>query len=41
MLKKYHPDKLQNMDEAYQKGAKEKFNKEQEAYEQLQKERGF
>ncbi|MGX1024558.1 TerB family tellurite resistance protein [Flavobacterium sp. CS20] len=41
MVKKYHPDKLQNMDEAYQKGAKEKFNKVQEAYEQLQKERGF
>jgi len=41
MVKKYHPDKLQNMDAAYQKGAKEKFNKVQEAYEQLQKERGF
>ncbi len=41
MVKKYHPDKLQNMDKAYQKGAKEKFNKVQEAYEQLQKERGF
>jgi DnaJ like chaperone protein len=41
MVKKYHPDKLQHMDEAYQKGAQEKFNKVQEAYEQLQKERGF
>ncbi|MDR9399881.1 MAG: TerB family tellurite resistance protein [Psychroflexus sp.] len=41
MAKKYHPDKLQHMDEAYQKGAKEKFNKVQEAYEKLQKERGF
>lgn len=41
MVKKYHPDKLQNMDEAYQKGAKEKFNQVQEAYEQLQRERGF
>ncbi|NBC58860.1 MAG: DnaJ domain-containing protein [Bacteroidetes bacterium] len=41
MVKKYHPDKLQNIDEAYQKGAKEKFNQVQEAYEQLQKERGF
>ena len=41
MVKKYHPDKLQNMDEAYQKGATEKFNQVQEAYEQLQKERGF
>lgn len=41
MVKKYHPDKLQHMDEAYQKGAEEKFRKVQEAYEQLQKERGF
>ena len=41
MAKKYHPDKLQHMDEAYQKGAEEKFRKVREAYEQLQKERGF
>jgi len=41
MAKKYHPDKLQHMDDAYQKGAQEKFTKVQEAYEQLQKERGF
>ncbi len=41
MAKKYHPDKLQHMDEAYQKGAEEKFKKVQEAYDQLQKERGF
>ncbi|GEQ84761.1 molecular chaperone DnaJ [Patiriisocius marinistellae] len=41
MVKKYHPDKLVHMDEAYQKGAEEKFRKVQEAYEQLQKERGF
>ncbi len=41
MVKKYHPDKLQNLDEAYQKGGEEKFKKVQEAYEQLQKERGF
>ena len=41
MAKKYHPDKLQHMDEAYQQGAEEKFRKVQEAYEQLQKERGF
>ena len=41
MAKKYHPDKLQHMDEAYQKGAEEKFRMVQEAYEQLQKERGF
>lgn len=41
MVKKYHPDKLQHMDEVYQKGAEEKFRKVQEAYEQLQKERSF
>jgi DnaJ like chaperone protein len=41
MAKKYHPDKLQHMDQAYQKGAQEKFNKVQEAYEQIQKERGL
>ena len=41
MAKKYHPDKLQHMDEAYQKGAEEKFRKVQEAYEQIQKEKGF
>ncbi|MCF4100760.1 TerB family tellurite resistance protein [Gillisia sp. M10.2A] len=41
MAKKYHPDKLQHMDEAYQKGAQEKFTKVQEAYEQIQKERGL
>lgn len=39
MVKKYHPDKLQHMDEAYQKGAEAKFRKVQEAYEQIQKER--
>lgn len=41
MAKKYHPDKLQHMDEVYRKGAEEKFRKVQEAYEQLQKEQGF
>jgi DnaJ like chaperone protein len=41
MAKKYHPDKLQHMDEAYRKGAEDKFRKVQEAYEQLQKEREF
>lgn len=41
MAKKYHPDKLQHMDEAYRKGAEEKFRKVQEAYEQLQKEKSF
>lgn len=41
MVKKYHPDKLVHMDEAYQQGAKEKFNEVQKAYEKLQKEREF
>lgn len=41
MAKKYHPDKLVHMDEAYQKGAREKFQMVQEAYETIQKERGF
>lgn len=41
MAKKYHPDKLQHMDEAYRKGAEEKFRRVQEAYEQIQKERGI
>lgn len=40
MAKKYHPDKLQHMDEAHQKGAQEKFREVQEAYETIQKERG-
>lgn len=41
MAKKYHPDKLMDMDEAYRKGAQEKFQKVQEAYETIQKERGM
>ena len=41
MAKKYHPDKLQHLPEHLIKGAKEKFQAVQEAYDQLQKERGF
>ena len=41
MAKKYHPDKIQHMDEAYIRGAEAKFRKVQEAYEKIQKERGF
>jgi DnaJ like chaperone protein len=41
MAKKYHPDKIRDMDEAYRKGAEEKFRKVQEAYETIQKERGM
>lgn len=41
MAKKYHPDKLMDMDEAYRQGAQEKFNAVQQAYESIQKERGL
>ncbi|MFK5982055.1 MAG: TerB family tellurite resistance protein [Flavobacteriaceae bacterium] len=41
MVKKYHPDKLQHMDEVYRNGAEEKFRKVQESYEKIQQERGF
>jgi len=39
MAKKYHPDKLQTKDPAMVKGAKEKFQEVQKAYEIIQKER--
>jgi DnaJ like chaperone protein len=41
MAKKYHPDKLQHLGEEHVKGAEEKFQRVQKAYEQLQKERDF
>lgn len=41
MVKKYHPDRVITNDEAIKKGAEEKFRQVQEAYEQIQKERGF
>ncbi|WP_010177802.1 TerB family tellurite resistance protein [Aquimarina agarilytica] len=41
MVKKYHPDKLQHLPPHLIKGAEEKFQSVQQAYEQLQKERGF
>ena len=41
MAKKYHPDKIQSNDEALKKGAKEKFQRVQDAYEKIQKKRGF
>ncbi|GGG35743.1 TerB family tellurite resistance protein [Bizionia arctica] len=41
MAKKYHPDKVIHLGPEHQKGAEEKFRQVQEAYEQLQKERGF
>ena len=37
----YHPDKVAQMGEEYQKGAKEKFQIIQDAYEALKKRRGF
>ncbi|MEZ4801667.1 MAG: DnaJ domain-containing protein [Gelidibacter sp.] len=41
MAKKYHPDKVIHLGEEHRKGAEEKFRQVQNAYEQLQKERGF
>lgn len=41
MAKRYHPDKLMDMDEAYRKGAQEKFNAVQDAYDTIRKERGM
>jgi DnaJ like chaperone protein len=41
MVVRYHPDKVIHMGEEYQKGAKEKFQKVQEAYEAIKKQRGI
>mgnify|MGYP000250244224 CR=1 FL=1 len=41
MAIKFHPDKVAQMGEEYQKGAKEKFQKIQEAYDGIKKERGM
>ena len=41
MAKKYQPDKLQTEDAALKKGAQEKFQQVQAAYEAIQKERGL
>ena len=41
MAKKYHPDKVQSLGEAHLKGAKEKFQSIQSAYEKIKAERGF
>lgn len=41
MAIRYHPDKVIHMGEEYQKGAKEKFQKVQEAYEAIKKARGI
>lgn len=39
MAKKYHPDKIQTEDAALKKGAQEKFQQVQAAYDAIQKER--
>lgn len=41
MAIKFHPDKVAQMGEEYQKGAKEKFQKIQESYEAIKKRRGM
>ena len=41
MAKKHHPDKLQDLGEEHLKGAKEKFQQIQEAYDKIKKERGM
>ncbi|WP_291869519.1 TerB family tellurite resistance protein [Maribacter sp.] len=41
MAKKYHPDKVITENEAIKKGAEEKFKRVQQAYENIQKERGI
>ena len=41
MAKKYHPDKLQGLGEEHLKGAQEKFQSIQAAYETIKKERGI
>ncbi|MFN7012980.1 MAG: TerB family tellurite resistance protein, partial [Bacteroidia bacterium] len=41
MAMKYHPDKVTHLGEEFQKSAKEKFQKLQEAYENIKKARGM
>jgi DnaJ like chaperone protein len=41
MAKKYHPDKLQGLGKEHVKGAEEKFQSIQAAYESIKKERGI
>lgn len=41
MAIKFHPDKVSQMGEEYQKGAKEKFQKIQDSYEAIKKRRGM
>jgi DnaJ like chaperone protein len=41
MAVRYHPDKVSHMGEEYQKGAKEKFQQLQDAYDNIKKARGI
>ena len=41
MAKKYHPDRVGHLGEEHREGAEEKFRQVQEAYDHIQKERGF
>jgi DnaJ like chaperone protein len=41
MAIKFHPDKVAQMGEEYQKGAKEKFQKIQDSYDAIKKRRGM
>ena len=41
LAREHHPDKVASMGDQYQKAAKEKFQKIQEAYEMIKKERGL
>ena len=41
MAVKYHPDKVSHLGEEFQKSANEKFQKVQEAYENIKKQRGI
>ena len=41
MAKKYHPDRVIHLGKEHREGAEEKFRQVQQAYEQLQKEKGF
>ena len=41
MAIKYHPDKISHLGDEFQQAAKEKFQKVNEAYETIKKERGI
>lgn len=41
MAKKYHPDRVIHLGKEHREGAEDKFRQVQQAYEQLQKEKGF